>query len=653
MLMDTVTLPKKDKDVVRVLENHVRREEERMTARRTRWLLAYLYTQGYRSFSFYDESRARVGTMRLKQDGTFPLQTSDYVAALNRAQAYLGSMDFSPLVRRQGNSLSSIRQKAMAQVVADAIVDQDELDRLQPMLCHVLAQYGSAGLQGKTVTVPTIGLHAQMEVVNPQEVFPFPSEGWDYTKCTGRIRSRLVSMDALKKAYGKGLDSAKEQMLTFDRQVGEPVDDLESPIYSDTAIRTGTTAPSGAADSYDYTLVKVRELYIVGERNRLIEYIAFSGEKLLQRERFDEVEAYCPLGWARYIDGGSFYGLGMFDMLFSILREKERLIEDMIQNTKDMERYPVTVLPHGVVNERVAFEEKGRKMRYMMVRPEASYDGTPPIRPITISPHNVGGDLPGRTAAFLQEMVEQVNPLRDIIKEKGRVDSFSGLQFLSEQDEKSVSHPVAQLNRMFGDVYRYATAAGIRMMMETQQKIPLSRLDLGLLGAVVDWEQGTVSLSKNVIPDLSRLSFGVRSTPKSEVLMKAEAISFLEKGFIQWDRFVRFCLKRGLDYAVDLDVERAAHRTCVQQLLTLFNDGQYPGDMFLTPHTELPEYQLPLVNEVLMGPEIKAASPEVIDALMTYREQLMSMVGAMLPAQAPDPFMAQAQQAPPQGLRIA
>lgn len=660
-MSDRIELPKKDDDLARMVEEHVAREENRMLPRRTRWLMAYYYVMGYRSFSYYDQNRVRIGTTLLRRDGTLPLQTSDLISNVNKISSMIGGLDLKPYIKRQGDSLEAIRQRAMAQIVADAAVDEDHVNRIQPKIAHILTLYGSVGVQARVNDVPMLGINADIEVVHPKEVYPFPTVGWDYTKTYGYVRSRLVPEHIVKKLYGASYTRNKQQCLIYRRRKGDVLDEDQTltgttlfgnlPVLNTPMPQIGMPDPSQEGDD---TLVRVRELFITGPRNTLLDYTCTSGQATLNRESFDTVEAYCPMAWARFIDIGDFYGGGMFDLLFSVLREKERLVEDMIQNVKDLDRYPITILPHGTINEKIAFKDTGRQMRYITANPDQRFDGTPPIRPITIAPHNAGGDLPGRTATFLQEMVDQVNPLRDIIREKGRIDSLPGLQFITEESHKTMAHPLQQVALAFGDIYRYVTSRSIYLMMKGNASVPLSRLDLGLLGAVVNWDKGTVRLTENVVPDLSRLSFGVKMGGGSEALHKQEALMFLDKGHIDFARFVKYAVKKGLDFAVDMDAERAAYRMVVQNVLTVYNDGNTPGLIFITPFTERPNLQIDVLDEVLSSPEVKTASPAVINELIKYKEQLMYLQGNILPQSVPDPYdmalqqaLAQGQAAPP------
>jgi hypothetical protein len=84
--------------------------------------------------------------------------------------------------------------------------------------------------------------------------------------------------------------------------------------------------------------------------------------------------------------------------------------------------------------------------------------------------------------------------------------------------------------------------------------------------------------------------------------------------------------------------EEAAYRTIVMNILALYGDGESPSQPFwVTPFTELPAFQLRVLNAFITGPELRLASTEVVNEFIEYREFLMQIMDQIMPPAAMDP----------------
>lgn len=631
-------MPTKDEDICSVIRQHVAREEIKAAIRHTRWLLAMAYQQGYRRFDFFDPYNIRVGTYWLEKDGKVPFNLPTMMKAVNDVQGVMASMNLMPVAKRQGNSLASIRSRAVAQVIASSNVDEHQLRKVQDDYVNMVATLGTAGLQAKVVDSKSVGLTAEIEVVHPRELFPFPSVGWNRAGQAGIVRQRWFSLEELAERHGNGIKSRVADMDTMERRAGEAV---EEPMFNLTTGSSQSSADPGQRNVAEesFVAVKVRELYTYGERGTLAGYYCCSGRKLLHKQIFEDEQAYCPLVKGIFWDIGDFYGAGLYDILFSSVREFEKMIKDLVNNTRDIGRYPVTMMPHGVVNEKTAFKDTGYDMRLLSYQMDPSYVGTQgDFRPITIMPHQ-SGDLPGRTAQFLNGIIDQVSPIRNLIDDKGRGDSLPFMQFLDDENKRPLTVPVKSMVDSFADIYRYVVCKATGEMMKSPRALPITQVDLGLLGAQVDWEKLELSFDRNPLPDVSRLSFSVKETsPRRESLRKQEAVEMLQIGLADPTRFMLLAAEEGLDFALWMKPEEAAYLTVVFNCLQLYNDGQTPGGFWVTPYTERPDIQLRVLQTVMGGLELRAASKEVIDLFVKYQKVLTAFTGAVLPPDVPDPY---------------
>lgn len=635
MTHQTFKLPKKKRDICRMIDDHVDREVSRLSFRRITWLLVYYYLNGMRRFDVFDPVSGRLSPHYLDEDGNLEFQSQEMLSAIDRAAARLSSMDLRPKVLRTGTSLPMIRQRSIAQLLADALVAPDQIAEVSQKFAHTLVSLGSCGIQGHLVDHPTIGLTADLEVVHPKELFPFPSLAQDYTKQAGMVRSRLVPLETLVEKFGPRIKSNLDDMEYYDIQTGEVMDegDLEGDYGRSTNPFTGVNY-TGDHPETDMTVVRVRELWLDGPRGTCSRYIICSGEYMIEDQDLSNTQTYCPIGFCRFMDTGTFHGAGLFDLLFSINREMEKMLKSLFNNIRDIDRYGVVVMPQGSFNERSVLREVGKGLRMISYQPDPLNEK---FTPFVINPHNAG-DIPGKTAAFAKQLMQSINPVQDLIAEKGRVDSATGLQFLDEQINRAMTNPTMGVSQAFGRVYRSLVANASRELMMSPKPIPVTSLDLELAGAVIDFDRSEVSFENNPIPNVASLTFSVRQiNPRSEVARKQEAMQMLQAGLMDADGLKLFALKEGLDFAIWMDENQSAYELVVQNILTLYGNGADPGQIIITPHTSAPEFQIRVLSGFMSSPQMAKADPDVINEFKKYRESLIQFMGRSLPNTVPNP----------------
>tara|TARA_R100001460_G_scaffold101326_1_gene145214 strand:- start:1295 stop:3322 length:2028 start_codon:yes stop_codon:yes gene_type:complete len=655
---DTYTLTK-DKDALcRIIDRHIEREESNYSYRYTMWSLAWYYLNGARRFDVFDPESGLLQPHHLDEDGNMEFQSQELLSAIDRVVGVLSAMDVRPKILRSGSSLSQIRDRSIAQVIADAMVSRDRADETLTEFAYLLASCGSAGIAGHVVDHPTVGLSSDLEVIHPRELYPFPSLGMDHTKQRGLIRERIVPMDYLVEKFGRRIKTNMEKLYYFDVEAGQTPHDNED--YADRLNNIGTSPrynssyamPGGGAstDETKYSLVRIRELWLTGHRNTVTRYVVTSGDYVIVDEDYSDVEVYCPIGVARFIETGSFYGAGLFDLLFSISREMEKLLKALFNNIRDMDQYGILVLPQGQFNERAALRDVGRGLRVLPYEPDAIDPG---FRPFNIAPMTTG-DLPGKTAQYAKSLMDQINPFRDLVANKGRVDSAAGLGFLDEKNRQLMSTPMRSIEKAFSQSHRAMLAQASRALALSRRAVPVNNLTLDLAGAIIDPESSFVSFAQNPLPSVSNLGITIKETnPRSEVARKQEALQlFAAPGFNDPMRFMLLSLQEGLDFAVYMEEERAAYEMVVKNCLILYSNGEAPGEIIVTPHTALPNLQLRVLTSFMAGPQMAMASPEVQDEFMKYKQFLQQGLGNILPEGVPPPEQAAMQRMQQQGRPI-
>jgi hypothetical protein len=635
----TISLPKNKQALARVIDQHAEREEARLQYRRTTWLLAWYYLNGARRFDVFDPELGTIRPHYLDEDGSMEFQSQELLSAIDKVSARLAAMDVTPLVRREGTSLQGMRERSVAQILLDAVVNKDHVDRIATQFAHIFTSLGSCGIAGHIKDVPSVGLVSDLEVIHPREIFPFPSLGNDYTKAQGLMRQRSVPLSFLKETFGKKVSSNLDKIEYWEQKIGEGLrEEADVEVggghveYQDDRSIPGSGSESNEPESMG--VAKIREVWILGSGELVERYIVTSGDYVLLDESYDGLEVYCPIGFARFMENGTFHGAGLFDLLFSISREMERLLKSLFNNIRDIDRYGVLVLPQGQFNERALLRDVGKGLRVLPYDPDPVSEG---FKPFSIQPFNAG-DIPGKVASLAKQLMDGINPVRDLIEEKGRIDSASGLNFLDEEINKSMSTPTRGMERAFGQCYRATLSAISRSVAFQPRTIPVTKLTLDLAGAIINSKDGTVSFQENPVPSLTNLRIGIKEVnPKSVTARKSEALELLQMGITDPDSFKLYALKEGIDFAFWMDEEEAAYQSVVRNCLILFGDGEVPGEVVLTPHTAKPEFQLRVLMSFLASPTMLLASSEVQDEFMKYRQFLFDAMGMTLPEAVPNP----------------
>lgn len=632
-----IALPDDKEKLAEIIHAHVMREEALMNYRRLRWFLGHAYlVLGARRFKLFDPLTGGLRWDYFDEEGKFEYQSQRLQSILAKNTGRLEAMDLAPMISKEGWTLAAMRERAMGQAIADSIVSSQQIDGgVKKQFSHILATLGACGICGHLEDHPTIGLASDLEVVHPRELYPFPSLGQDYSKVCGMVRQHSVSLDWVKEQYGKSnvTPETLNKMFVFKRRPGESINDetLNQGIGEDVRFMGLPSSPTIKEESL---VCRINETWVQGLRGTVTRYCVTSGHHTLYDEKLDGQEVYPETHMARFMENGSFHGIGLFDLLFSSVREHERLLKSVYNNTRDFDKYGAVVLPQGQMNAGPMMKETGKGLKILFWAPdqlEASFN------PFVITPHNAG-DAPGKVSMLAANEIEQINPLRDLIEEKGRVDSALGLQILDEKINQAMNNATSSIQACFGGVYRELVRKAAKSMVDSQRAIPVSRLTLDLVGANIDFMAGTVSFANNPLPNISRLHFGVReANPRSKVARKQEAITLLQQGATDPGRLLLLGLVEGLDLAIFSEPEKAAVESITMDILALYGDGITPGRIRVAAFSSRPDIQSLLLEAFMSGPYLKQASFEVRKAFKEFRDAHLEFNGMMLPDAVPTP----------------
>lgn len=644
--LDILRLPTDETALSHVIEQHGYAAENNASTLWAKWSLFDLYLRGFRRFEAYDEKGGRVAHFTLDKDGRLPIQFQEVVVSLNRVLGTLRGISSAPLVSRVGDSLQAIRDRSYTQVMLDASLNPDHISEVHDEVTRLATIYGTAGVFNDAYADRQRGFTGLLEVVPPHELFPFP-----VTTRPNRVRAiqrtRVVSLDFLKGKFpNKRLSSRLKDMHSFKRMIHEDTDDgtRSSPPFSHSQSQpiTFTSHSASTKDITEYA-VKIREVFVYGPDNRMIRYACASKNCILQDIDYSKENgiSYCPIALVRFLENSGFYGTSYLDILLSMTRTVEMMLKDLFNSVRDLRRYPVTLLPAGVLNEKTAFREDGQDgMRFLTITPEARFAlAQQNIRPIVISPQPGSPEQAARSASFFMEILDRHAMVRDLVQDKGRIDSLPGLQFLEEVSRQPMTVPISNLNRAYSQTYRSHAAKLNSLALSADRSIPVSRLDLDLVGAVIDYDKSTVNLNPSALPDVTRLTFGMRgSTTASPTLKKQEAYLNQREGRISVDELRLYIAEEGIDAAMYTRGDRNAVRRITEDILRMYGDGETPPDQMVVPNvnTSRPHIQLIIMDAFMAGIEFQRASSPIQTLFIEYRKKLQRFAGNILPEGTPD-----------------
>lgn len=649
------TLPTKKDDLVDVLDRFTQQAEDRYRMRFTSFMIYMLYLSGHRDFRKVNlvTGTFEVGNIS-EQDGRFQYKHKYINAKFNDLHARMMSLDFSPLVMTEGTGLSAVREKAAAQIILDYLTNPRVLEKRKASLITNLLVYGSCGLCAQPEEHPVLGYTADYEVVPPWEIFPFPHASANLGSVNGVMRRRFVSMDYVEERFGKEQITANRTKLdSWQVDYGYLAEHSNLGTVTDLLFQTeGLGRPlfarkqeKGAHDRKPTDtlreIVEMREIWLDGPHGTCSRYVVQLGSYIPIDKKMEDVY-YCPIQFARFKENGDWYGEGLVGLLLGLHRETERMYSKLFDYVQTLDKFGWLFLPQGQFDVNTLIETPfGFGVGFY----EPDVYGTN-ARPIHVQP-NTPGDFPGRVAAMGTQMMEAMAPTPEILEGQapGRVDNLNAMLYLTEQAHASVSTASAALAAAKGECDR-SLVQQMAQKMTKEMVIPITRMDISLLGAVVQdpktmfqgggSENLGIRFDKNPIPDPSRLIFTIKqSSPKLRAGRKQEVERAFAEQRISEIEYRLINVKENLGLPMETGQLENTRRTAVLQAVVLFNDGVTPGPILDNNFGGLPEVKVMVFDEVMAMPEFLLASEAVVKAFVSYKSDKMRLIGQTLPGSTP------------------
>jgi len=647
----SILFPTDKEGLEKALDSAVAAADAVKNVRAVEWLTNYYYLQGVRNIPAVNY---RDGTVEIRYSSVRGKQGFRFHEAMTRVSRELGRMirmDVSPLVRPLGMTLDGLRRSSISQVVLSSLFSSSYLEEVKLQFLKSLLIFGTVGLGGWPVHTEEETRYI-LEIIPPWELLPVPADAVSDGEVHGIIRTRWVALEWVKKMLNADIREPRKRLPLDKMEIinvayGSALKEHGSPstttgpgniLISEEPKKLESASKDSGTKSSSYTkrqqYVRFVELWLYDNFRMVNRYVMSVGKQIVRDNTLEGNESYpLPIGISRYYDPGGFYGLSFASPLIPINSEVEAMLSNLFKNVRDLDIFGFTLFPTTWGLNTQSFKA-GQRPRALFYQPDYS---VPTLQPHTIQPANTG-TLPGQVAKLGMDVLNQLSGQSEMLTgdAPGRVDSATGLGYLSEMSSIPLGGPSVSTATAFSNVYG-AILFDAKRNMDGAQITSYTFLDDSLAGIALN-RDGSISLDVNALPDPRDVEITIRSQyPRSVNEKKQELLLLLEKQIITPEEFRTQSRILNLDLPVANDAEWAAYRQAVLNNITLFNDGESPGEITMTEY-EIHPIHLERMIAFMGKPEFQLASPEVRKAFVDALEQRRSLMGrGSYPNQLPNP----------------
>ena len=390
--------------------------------------------------------------------------------------------------------------------------------------------------------------------------------------------------------------------------------------------------------------VQVDEGWIFGDReNEVREYVVKVGHHIALHDVFPEVDSdngaepvMCPMAVARHTDTGRFYGRGELGPLIGINDQVEKMLGRQFQIVADQDEFGALLVPTtSGINMRDLKKRERRKI--IQFEPDPL---SPQIKPEVLSPYS-SGDTPGKLVNFGVSLQDKIAGTEE--DPYPRMDSAAGLGFIHQKSNVGLIAPSNNIGDCFRDLYCSILAAARDEVKAATAENPTGGIDLPfiddrMVGLVLDPETGQMSLSKNSIPHPNDVVIDIADRePTNAGQAIQEAKEQMQMGNMTYTQFVILNFQRNWGLPIADRSKWEAYRKAVYLKITLFNDGETPGQIPFNVEADDPEVTLLVIKSLMSSLEFLFASDEVRAAFEDWKMTVELGAGARYPQGLPLP----------------
>jgi len=644
-------LPSDKTQAENVISSLVIQGKGRRNPQSIRWWISNFYMQGIREFSTLDYSAGTVSVAYLDEAGILKFRYEEIIAKYQSQLGRLMSLNLAPHVKKKGASLDGLRKASVAQVVLDAAISEDKVEKSKLDALPAILMYGTVGIGLWIEGVDSQGI----EIIPPWELLPIPVDVAAPLDVRGIMRIRYVPVDWIKNlAITPNKNSKTYQGIAeMDMPSGRmpiSIDSLGDGSVSYTGAGGGFfvqaksknndkmrgRTKSKKKDQENVPVTQLIEVWTETSDGFLAEYAIYAGLGPVEElYRYDHTASkyYMPIRVARDVTVDSFWGRSYVDQLIPLNNEVELSLGSIFQAVSDFDLYGLQMWP-GTLGVPPLAQRGQDGLKRVTFEPDYT---CPDQKPFNVEPAKMTAPMVEavRLAASLMDRV--ANQPGEIMRgdAPGRVDSSAGLGFLYEASGIPLSPTAKSITAAYAGIYR----ALLRILKDSwtdKKVVNITSLDDSLAGIILDAETGSLQLSQNAIPYPDEVSLTVKSeVPVSKEQQKAELKEAYTEGRITIDEFNWTVRIQGLDIPVGDEIGWQNRRRSMLENILLFGDGQKPGEVIVSPHDQHRVHLLTLQSFVAR-PEFFLATPEVREAFDKHIMEHKAQMGEY-PEQLPFP----------------
>jgi len=656
-------LPSSNDAKIEILTQLRQLSEDAVRPLHVQWALNHHWMQGARHFRVnYTDGTVVASYLQANEGGEPRLRVEDLVPKVQAEIGRLLRMDVRPSTKYKGFGLDAVRKASAAKVILEYLTAHVNFDKLKLMTAYHLVLYGACGLglwvrpssvgaapealesgmafQGPAPAGPPGLPRITIEVIPIWQLYPIPANPLTPESVDGFFRKRWVTLDWLKRRAGLSLPKDISKLEPVRAPYGQPP--TLNPISEEMASTGlesfgGGSGKSSKRSKLETEYVLLEEYFGLHEdRDRLQRWTVKIGSHIARDDVYEDLSVYCPIGIPRYYPLGGFYGRSFVEILQPINAEQEAMAARLFQVVKDLDAYGTTLIPSTWGLSKRELLDSRRRNKVCFYEPEV---GTERSVVQQIQPVNLG-DFPGKVAAMASQMLDRLAVQSELLRggAPGRVDSAAGLSFLHETSSVPLTVPALAIADGFAQVYKELLAAAPELL-EGTPALPISGLDDSILGLIVDPDTGTVTLDPRNYPAPFEVSVDIRDKlPVPPMLREQKLNQSLQMGLITPIQYRFIVWKEGLDIPVGNWAEMESFRKATLQVLTLFGDGQKPGQVVSSAEADNAEVHLMVIQAFMAKVEFQFASIEVREAFENLKKTYMGFLGKGIPEQFPGPI---------------